>query len=237
MAHPTITDLPTTPARTQTPSEFSTNADAFLSALPDFGTEQNDLADWMEDTATQVDADKDAAAASKDAAYAHEQAAANSAEQAANTINFVGAWSGLTGLLNVPAVVYHDNIYWNLLEDQADITTSEPALDNTDWAPVGYTDKALVPVIVEDGGTYSIPEWASLANITCLGDATINTPTNPGVNARYQIDCTDEAGVVTVDSNTDTIDNGDGTPEPDATINGIYQLRLYYTNDDNYRGV
>lgn len=45
-----ITPLPTPPSR-QRPTEFSNEADAFLGALPDFGTEANTLAQEVEDNA------------------------------------------------------------------------------------------------------------------------------------------------------------------------------------------
>lgn len=68
MPAPTITPLPTPPSRSQSPETFSTDADAFLGALPDFATEANDQADYLDDLAAAVDAD--ATAASNAAAVA-----------------------------------------------------------------------------------------------------------------------------------------------------------------------
>lgn len=56
MPYPPITPLPTPPSRSQSPATFSTDADAFLGALPDFGTEQNDLAAYLDDLAVDVEA-------------------------------------------------------------------------------------------------------------------------------------------------------------------------------------
>ena len=49
MAYPPIATLPSPPSR-QDPANFADEADAFLGALPDFGTETNALADYMENT-------------------------------------------------------------------------------------------------------------------------------------------------------------------------------------------
>jgi len=46
---------------------------------------------------------------------------------------FKGEWDDLTGALAKPACVYHDNQYWMLLDDLADVTASEPADANADW--------------------------------------------------------------------------------------------------------
>lgn len=68
MPAPNITTLPTPPSRSQSPDTFSTDADAFLGALPGFGTEANAQADYLDALAITVDAD--ATAASNAAAIA-----------------------------------------------------------------------------------------------------------------------------------------------------------------------
>ena len=102
-----ITALPTAPSRSQRPADFANQADAFLAALPAFGTEANALAEEVngirDATAvikTETQAIKDAAVAEtqaiKDAAVAETQAikaateiirdqAAGSATAAANS--------------------------------------------------------------------------------------------------------------------------------------------------------
>ena len=47
--------------------------------------------------------------------------------------NFSGNWSALTGALTAGNVVFHNAEFWFLLEDLADVTTSEPSEANTDW--------------------------------------------------------------------------------------------------------
>lgn len=60
--------------------------------------------------------------------YANALFAQEQAEMAAAIDNFAGAWSTLTGALAVPASVYHDDEYWVLLSNVADVTTEEPGV-------------------------------------------------------------------------------------------------------------
>jgi hypothetical protein len=77
-----ITPLPTPPSRSQSPATFSTDADAFLGALPAFATEANALA-------TDVNADEISAAAAA-------TAAANSANIAVGAANYKGDYNAGT---------------------------------------------------------------------------------------------------------------------------------------------
>ena len=61
------------------------------------------------------------------------------AAAAASSANFVGAWSGLTGALNIPASVSHSGSIWNLNVNLANVTTSEPASANGDWTVSGFS--------------------------------------------------------------------------------------------------
>jgi hypothetical protein len=59
---------------------------------------------------------------------------ASNAESAAQaSANFKGAWSGLVGALAIPAAVEHNGDDWQLLDDLADVTLSEPSSSNSDW--------------------------------------------------------------------------------------------------------
>ena len=64
MPAPNITPLPTPPSRSTDPTNFAIEADAFVAALPDFATEANAQADYLDALATAVDADAAIAAAS-----------------------------------------------------------------------------------------------------------------------------------------------------------------------------
>ena len=64
MSAPNITPLPTPPSRSTDPTNFAIEADAFVAALPDFATEANAQADYLDDLAAAVDADAAIAEAS-----------------------------------------------------------------------------------------------------------------------------------------------------------------------------
>jgi hypothetical protein len=65
-------------------------------------------------------------------AYTNALAALEAAQAAYINANFKGAWSGLVGALNMPAMVSHSGQRWNLLNDLADVTASEPGV-SADW--------------------------------------------------------------------------------------------------------
>lgn len=105
-----ITPLPPAPQITDDPATFNTKANAFVGSLSTFVTETNAVA-------TQVDADAATAASAADAADAAIAAA-----------NFKGAWSSLTGALNIPASVSHNGAVWMLLYNLANVASVEPGV-------------------------------------------------------------------------------------------------------------
>jgi len=115
------------PSKTQAPEDFDDSADLMVSEFNDVIASQNTLAGQINAESTIINGYSTAAAASA-------TAAANSATGAANSANFKGAWSSLTGALNKPAQVLHNGAYWQLLNNLANVTTSEPSPSNTDWA-------------------------------------------------------------------------------------------------------
>jgi len=62
--------------------------------------------------------------------------ARNAAQAAAN---FIGLWSAQSGSATVPTTVLHNDQYWQLTADIADITASEPSSSNADWDNIGNT--------------------------------------------------------------------------------------------------
>lgn len=110
---PSITALPNPPDPDDR-ANFNTLAYPWSVAQQTFATEVAAVATNVYNNAT--DAATSAATASS----------ASSAAIAA--ANFVGAWSGLTGALNIPASVSHNNAIWLLTANLADVTAATPGV-------------------------------------------------------------------------------------------------------------
>ena len=125
---------PITPLRTldRTAPTFVEDCDVF------FGAEMSVFSVEAEAARLEVVAAEAAAAASAAAAAISEGNAASSEAVATSAANFKGSWAALTGPLNKPASVLHGEAYWNLLNNLADVTTSQPGV-SADWAESGVT--------------------------------------------------------------------------------------------------
>ena len=112
MAYPPITTLPSPPSR-QDPANFATEADAFLGALPTFGTELNSLGSYLDTLAGTVDAQADAA------------------------INAVNAQAWVSGQSYAAGdVVYSGIDFLNYRASTSTSGTTDPSLSN-DWNLIG----------------------------------------------------------------------------------------------------
>lgn len=58
-----------------------------------------------------------------------------SANSAVAAANFKGNWNTLTGALNIPASVRHSSKYWMLVNNLANVTTSQPGV-SADWVEI-----------------------------------------------------------------------------------------------------
>lgn len=141
-----ITALPTPPSRDD-PANFSARADDFLGALPDFATEANQLATDVNNKAVEAAHDANEAAQS-----------AQTALTAANTVlgatAFKGAWSNLTGVLNVPATVFHLGQYWILQQNLPNVAAVQPGTDLTKWVPLVAGAAPAVTIVTD---TVAVP--------------------------------------------------------------------------------
>lgn len=120
---PTITDLPPAP-NASNPATFNTLANNFVAAQVVMQPEVNAATAWVEKTADEV---YDNAVEAK--------LSADSAESSASAASYYGNWSSLTGVLNKPATVFHNDLFWMLNNNLANVASSEPALANADWRP------------------------------------------------------------------------------------------------------
>jgi len=132
------------PPLTSDPTNFDTRADTLYgTSLPAVIAATNTWSGQANVVAGEVNADSVAAAASAVAAAASSVSASGHAAtaltyslNAAGSANFMGAWSSLTGALNKPASVSHVGRVWLLLNNLANVTTSEPGV-TADWFAVG----------------------------------------------------------------------------------------------------
>lgn len=161
MAYPAIDTLSTPPNRSMSAAVFESTADQFLSELPTFGTQQNTLGSWMEGTAATVESNT--------------ASASNSAVVSAASANMKGRWVDLSGVLNIPASVSHDDKMWILLENLADVTTEEPGI-STKWQQLMPLGSSLFTVVsVSTNYTAVDRQWVEVT----AGGVAITLPTTP----------------------------------------------------------
>lgn len=121
MAAPQITTYTgDVPVRTQDQTTFSNNTANLLTWWPNSVPETNTAVAFVNDRAIEINSIS--------------QSTASLSDTIVTASNFKGDWASLSGALNVPATVYHDGIYWQLLINVSDVTGSEPSLTNTEWA-------------------------------------------------------------------------------------------------------
>lgn len=153
-----ITPLPTPPSR-KDPLTFSPRTDQFLSALSLYRTELNSLAEnveQLEGDISQVLIDTTTVKNNSDIVlqnsndilldsqnyFSNTELFANGLKDDASDIynnvalfaNYKGSWSELTGSLEIPAVVGHNNTFWQLTENLADVTSEEPSANSLVWS-------------------------------------------------------------------------------------------------------
>jgi len=117
-----IRTLPEAPRRGETGSVFASKANAWVEAL----------SGWTGD-ANAVAASIVASESNIEDIYSSVQDINTSI---ASIANYVGLWSSLTGSLNTPATVKHQDAFWLLNGNLVDVTSSEPSDTNDDWALV-----------------------------------------------------------------------------------------------------
>lgn len=144
MPAPTITPLPTPPSRSTDPTNFAIEADAFVAALPEFATDANAQATYLDGLATAVDADAAIAAASASIATG---AANYQGEYNAGTTYQIGqsvSYSGRRFVAKTPntGVTPVDGANWLVIND-GDVSGPSSATANCVALYDGTTGKII----------------------------------------------------------------------------------------------
>jgi len=152
--YPVIPELPDPPLRTDGRVDFARKGSAFLGFFPTLRDSFNAAGAWVQSAMATIaaylqdgESARDAAQGYADDSAAHAGTSANHAQDseqwaqqanafaqvAATNANFLGNWDELSGPATVPASVYWQGAYWQLLRDIPDVAASEPG-QTDDWA-------------------------------------------------------------------------------------------------------
>jgi len=115
-------------------------------------------------------------------------ASALQAKISTGAFNYRGAWSDLIGPLAVPACVFHEGEFWNLIENAVDVTLQTPGVSGS-WVVLS---KDFFNRMIGSSGELVYPSIDdALADITLTIGDTIRTiayyADAPGGSARYKI--------------------------------------------------
>lgn len=167
MPAPTITPLPIAPSRSTDPTNFAIEADAFVGALPVFGTEANAQAAYLDALTAGVDADAASAAASAQAA----QAGANIPTWVSGTTYAIGA------------VVFSPIDFQSYRRKTSGAGTTDPSADGANWQRFS---NGIAGYIVRSSNYTAANEDQIIAN-TSGGAFTITLPASPANGAEIFI--------------------------------------------------
>ena len=112
------------------------------------------------------------------AALASKNAAALSEANAAATANIKGTWASQTGAIAKPAAVSHNGAIWALLNNLADVTTSEPGVTG-DWVWVS----GAFPTQRINSNTTAVPN----VRYVIYGACTLTAPAISGNRKQFGI--------------------------------------------------
>ena len=164
---PVLTTPPAAPTRGEYRTSFATKANAYVVFI---GTNVTDLTaaiDWQNTVFNETEADS--------------VSAVNAAAIAQASANFAGLWSSLTGSLDVPASVLHNNNYWQLLVNLSDVTAEEPG-SSSDWKVSSLAPgwQAISTSITLAANAYYAVDFGSSA-------LTLTLPASPSTNDLVQL--------------------------------------------------
>lgn len=207
MPVPLITPLPTPPSRSQTPETFSIDADAFLGALPEFQTDANAQATYLDALGIAVDVDAAAANADAAAALASQIAAAASETAAALSETNAAASEAAAAASENAAALSETNAAASELAAAASAAEAEAVV-----AGIGFQDVVFINAAMSPYTATSATNGKLIACDTTGGNIVIILPTVASITTPYTIGAkktTSDANSVAINcSGTDTFDDG-----------------------------
>ena len=139
----------------------------------------------------------------------------SNAQLAASSTNFLGNWSAQTsGPATIPTQVYHSEKYWNLLNDIADISSSEPGV-SSDWieAIVSVTASQNIGYVSRTSA-YTTVTSDNAKIISCSGTFTLSLGAAEDLGAGWYCFVKNTGtGTITIDPDGSETINGESTYE------------------------
>lgn len=140
-----VTTVPVPVPQRSDRANFAARGDAVLGWMPVGVSGINTNIGYLEDSLNYIDQE---VVTTEDNVSACEELLALTTEQAeiaGFTANYKGQWSTLTGALNKPAAVGHGGLFWLLVSNLANVTTSEPGMTN-DWTRIPGVTEVATPI-------------------------------------------------------------------------------------------
>ena len=171
------------PKRTQPEEEFEINVPNFLDYIETLAPSINTWANQANNLDTEFESYVTEAQTQVTLAAAQVQLAADQVDLAADQVllatnqasiatqqaeialgasNYKGLWADLSGPLNKPASVAHDNQIWVLNNDLADVTASEPSDSNPDWYSYLSAERTTKPELSAESITVNEYDTAQI---------------------------------------------------------------------------
>lgn len=227
MPAPLITPLPNPPSRSQSPETFSAEADAFLGALPEFQTDANAQATYLDALSATVDGYADAALASQNAASSSASASASSAsaasdsEDAAAASEVAAAASAAAALVSENAAAdSEDAALASEIAAAASAAEAEAIVAGVGFKDVVFINAAMSPFTI-DGAT----NGKLIACDTTGGNIVINLALISGLTLPF----TGGVKKTTSDGNTVTINCAVGNTFDDGTTSKSVNVPAGFT--------
>lgn len=140
-----VTTVPVPVPQRSDRANFAARGDAVLGWMPGGVNGINSNIGYLEDSLDYIDQEVAATEANVSASEELLALTTEQAEIAGFTANYKGQWSTLTGALNKPAAVGHGGLFWLLVNNLANVTTSEPGMTN-DWERIPGVTEVATPI-------------------------------------------------------------------------------------------